>query len=234
MSGSVRIDPVSYGLGLSLMLAPSVGNASSGTGTLWSAADARGLAPGGTFEAGRRHDTEVGYGFAVFGDRFTGASHAGLSLSEGGWSGLRDRPRRHPDGERQRQRRAGARVRIGRDGPVVNGQRGRNRKNAPQLDRRCRGTSRLGHPRRGFTVRTSAGLSTAHLASERGGPSAGGTDNGLGTMMIGRLPPEHGMGLRVTARRQAGGCGFFSSPGRPARARPVRAGRTVPGAFRHR
>ncbi|MDE2912839.1 MAG: hypothetical protein OXL68_07940 [Paracoccaceae bacterium] len=69
---------------LSLILAPSVGNASSGTGTLWSAADARGLAPGGTFEAGRRLDAEVGYGLALFGGGFTGTPHAGLSLSEGG------------------------------------------------------------------------------------------------------------------------------------------------------
>ena len=84
VSGSVRIDPGASGRGLSLMLAPSVGNASSGTGTLWSAADARGLAPGGTFEAGRRLDAEVGYGLALFGGGFTGTPHGGLSLSEGG------------------------------------------------------------------------------------------------------------------------------------------------------
>ncbi|MDE2792399.1 MAG: fibronectin type III domain-containing protein, partial [Paracoccaceae bacterium] len=83
-SGTLRIDPGTSGRGLSLMLAPSVGNASSGIGTLWSAADARGLAPGGTFEVGRRFDAEVGYGLALFGDRFTGTPHAGLSLSEGG------------------------------------------------------------------------------------------------------------------------------------------------------
>ena len=82
-SGSVRIDPGERGRGLSLTLAPTVGAAGSGTGNLWSAAEARGIAPGGTFEAEQRLDAELGYGLAMFGDRFTGTPHAGLALSQG-------------------------------------------------------------------------------------------------------------------------------------------------------
>ena len=50
-SGSVRIDPDASGRGLSLRLAPSWGNASSGTERLWSAGDAHALAPEGGFES---------------------------------------------------------------------------------------------------------------------------------------------------------------------------------------
>ena len=83
VSGSVRVDPGASGRGLSLTLAPTVGNAASGTGTLWSAADARGLAPGGEFEAARGLDAEVGYGLAMFDDRFTGTPNLGVALSDG-------------------------------------------------------------------------------------------------------------------------------------------------------
>ena len=83
VSGSVRVDPGERGRGLSLSLAPTVGNAGSGTGNLWSAADARGLAPGGEFEAARGLDAEVGYGMALFGDRFTGTPNLGAALSDG-------------------------------------------------------------------------------------------------------------------------------------------------------
>ena len=81
VSGSVRVDPGERGRGLSLTLVPTVGNAGSGTGNLWSAADARGLAPGGEFEAGRRLDAELGYGMALFGG-FTGTPNVGLGLSD--------------------------------------------------------------------------------------------------------------------------------------------------------
>ena len=83
VSGSVRVDPGERGRGLSFSLAPTVGNAGSGTGNLWSAADARGLAPGGEFEAARGLDAEVGYGMALFGDRFTGTPNLGVALSDG-------------------------------------------------------------------------------------------------------------------------------------------------------
>ena len=81
VSGSVRVDPGEHGRGLSLSLAPAVGNASSGTGTLWSAADARGLVPGGAFEAGRRLDAEVGYGLAGPNGTGTVAPYAALGLA---------------------------------------------------------------------------------------------------------------------------------------------------------
>ena len=83
-SGSVRIDPGASGRGLSLTLAPTVGNAASGTGTLWSARDARALAPGAAVRgASGGLDAEVGYGLSLFGGRFTGTPHAGVSLSDG-------------------------------------------------------------------------------------------------------------------------------------------------------
>ena len=82
-SGAVRIDPGDRGRGLSLTLAPTIGAAGSGTGNLWSAADARGIAPDGAgFEAEQRLDAELGYGLAMFGDRFTGTPHGGLTLSQ--------------------------------------------------------------------------------------------------------------------------------------------------------
>ena len=84
VSGSVRLDPGAGGRGLSLTLAPTVGNAASGTGTLWSAADARGLAPGTEFEAARRLDAEVGYGLAGPFRLGTATPYAGLGLADGG------------------------------------------------------------------------------------------------------------------------------------------------------
>ena len=84
VSGSLRVDPGERGRGLSLTLAPTVGNAASGAGNLWSAADARGLAPGTEFEAGRRLDAEVGYGVAGPLRLGTATPYAGLGLAEAG------------------------------------------------------------------------------------------------------------------------------------------------------
>ena len=84
VSGSVRIDPGERGRGLSFTLAPTVGAAASGMGSLWSAADARGLAPGGTFEAGRSLAAEVGYGLAGPFRFGTATPYAGLGLADGG------------------------------------------------------------------------------------------------------------------------------------------------------
>ena len=81
-SGSLRIDPGADGRGLSLTLAPSVGVASSGTGRLWSAADAREFAPDGTFAAQQRLDAEVGYGLAA--GHGTATPYAGVGLADGG------------------------------------------------------------------------------------------------------------------------------------------------------
>ena len=82
-SGSVRIDPGAGGRGLSLTLTPVWGNASSGSGRLWSAHDATALAPGDEFEARSRFDAEVGYGVGGLGGLGTVTPFAGLSVSEG-------------------------------------------------------------------------------------------------------------------------------------------------------
>ena len=82
-SGSVRVDPGEGGRGLSLTLAPTVGNAASGTGTLWSAADARGIAPVGEFEAARSLDAELGYGLSGPFRLGTATPYAGLGLADG-------------------------------------------------------------------------------------------------------------------------------------------------------
>ena len=50
---------------------------------LWSAHDARRLAPsGGAFEPERRLEGELGYGVGLFGDRFTGTPNVGFGLSD--------------------------------------------------------------------------------------------------------------------------------------------------------
>ena len=81
-SGAVRLDPGERGRGLSFSLAPTWGAAGSGMGRLWSARDARGIAPGHEFEAAQRLDGELGYGLGLFGDRFTGTPNLGFGLSD--------------------------------------------------------------------------------------------------------------------------------------------------------
>ena len=84
VSGSVRLAPGARGRGLSFSLAPTLGATSSAAGRLWGARDARGLAPGdGGFEAARGLQGELGYGLAVFGDRFTGTPNVGIGLADG-------------------------------------------------------------------------------------------------------------------------------------------------------
>ena len=78
-SGSVRIAPGADGRGLTLTLAPAWGAAEGGAERLWSHRDARGFAPEGEAEAGSRLEAELGYGFAVFGDRGVATPHAGWS-----------------------------------------------------------------------------------------------------------------------------------------------------------
>ena len=82
--GSVRLGPDASGRGLSLALAPVWGTPSSGVDRLWSARDAAGLAPGGEFEAERRLEGEVGYGFGAFGGRGVVTPYAGFGLAEAG------------------------------------------------------------------------------------------------------------------------------------------------------
>ena len=79
-SGSIRLAPDERGRGLSFRLAPTYGAASSGVERLWSARDARGLAPQAEFEAGQRLEGELGYGLGLLGDRFTGTPNLGFGL----------------------------------------------------------------------------------------------------------------------------------------------------------
>ena len=81
-SATVRIGPDDSGRGLSLALAPAVGSASGGTERLWSAADARGIAPGAAFDPERRLEAEVGYGLDAWGGLLT--PYGGLSATDGG------------------------------------------------------------------------------------------------------------------------------------------------------
>ena len=83
-SATVRLDPGAAGRGLSLSLAPTIGTASSATERLWGARDARGLAPGGGFEAARGLRAEAGYGMSLLGDRFTATPNVGFGMSDGG------------------------------------------------------------------------------------------------------------------------------------------------------
>ena len=82
VSGGMRIDPGASERGLSLTLAPAWGPAEGGTERLWSARDARGLAPGAETATGSRLEAELGYGFAVLDDRGVATPYAGLSRSE--------------------------------------------------------------------------------------------------------------------------------------------------------
>ena len=84
-SGAVRLAPGERGRGLSFHLAPTWGAPGSGVDRLWSAHDARGLAPGsGTFEPESRLEGELGYGLPAFGGAFTGTPNVGFGLSGAG------------------------------------------------------------------------------------------------------------------------------------------------------
>ena len=83
-SGAVRLAPSARGRGLSFGLAPTWGAPPSGVDRLWSARDARGLAPGGEFEPETRLEGEMGYGIAQLGDRFTGTPNLGFGVSDNG------------------------------------------------------------------------------------------------------------------------------------------------------
>ena len=83
-SGSVRLDPGASGRGLSLSLAPVWGTPSSGVERLWSARDAAGLVRDDDFEAERRLEGEIGYGFGAFGERGVVTPYGGLGLADAG------------------------------------------------------------------------------------------------------------------------------------------------------
>ena len=82
--GSVRLGPDDSGRGLSLALAPVWGTPSSGVDRLWSARDAAGLVRDDAFEAERRLEGEVGYGFGAFGGHGLVTPYAGLGLAAAG------------------------------------------------------------------------------------------------------------------------------------------------------
>ena len=82
--GSVRLDPGASGRGLSLSLAPVWGTPSSGVDRLWSARDAAGLVRDEEFEAERRLEGEIGYGFGAPRGLGLVTPYAGLSLAGGG------------------------------------------------------------------------------------------------------------------------------------------------------
>ncbi len=84
MSVAARLDPGERGRGPSFSLSSRMGASSSAAERLWGAPDARGLAPGGEFEAGRGLTAEAGYGIGLFGDRFTGTPNVGIGMSDGG------------------------------------------------------------------------------------------------------------------------------------------------------
>ena len=83
-SGSVRVEPDASGRGLSLTLAPAWGADSGGAERLWSAGDARGLAPDVAADPVSRLEAEVGYGFSVFGGRGVATPQAAWSRAERG------------------------------------------------------------------------------------------------------------------------------------------------------
>ena len=81
-SGAVRLAPGASGRGLSFNLAPTWGMPASGAERLWSARDARRLAPDSEFEPESRLEGELGYGVGALGGRFTGTPNVGLGLSD--------------------------------------------------------------------------------------------------------------------------------------------------------
>ena len=88
-SGSIRIDPGTFGRGVSLTVAPSVGATPNGVDRLWSLRDARSLARGGRREARSRLEAELGYGLRARAGRGAATPYTGLSLSEGGGREMR-------------------------------------------------------------------------------------------------------------------------------------------------
>ena len=82
VSGSLSLVPGGAGRGLSASLVPSYGADPGGTDRLWSMPDAHALAANDDAPMSRRLDGELGYGIAMFGDRFTGTPNVGFGLSD--------------------------------------------------------------------------------------------------------------------------------------------------------
>ena len=82
VSGSLRLVPGGAGRGLSASLVPSYGADPGATERLWAMPDAAGLAANDAAPLSNRLDGELGYGIAMFGDRFTGTPNVGFGLSD--------------------------------------------------------------------------------------------------------------------------------------------------------
>ena len=83
VSGQFRLAPGAAGRGLTASLTPSWGVDPSGSERLWAEPASAGLAAAnGNAVPSRRLDGEVGYGMAVFENRFTGTPHVGFGFSE--------------------------------------------------------------------------------------------------------------------------------------------------------
>ena len=107
-SGSVRIEPGASARGLSLTLSPAWGAASAGAERLWSARDARGLAPDGEFEAGSRLEAEIGR--MAISSRCGGGNR--LWTRSDDWTS---------DGVRRSRKSAGSAIRVARRRAGANG-----------------------------------------------------------------------------------------------------------------
>ena len=77
-------DPGASGRGLSLVVSPAWGAATSGTQRLWGLSDASALGAGDGFEAGSRLDAELGYGVGAASAPGVVTPYAGLALAGGG------------------------------------------------------------------------------------------------------------------------------------------------------
>ncbi|MYG81036.1 MAG: autotransporter domain-containing protein, partial [Gemmatimonadetes bacterium] len=82
-SVTVRVGPAARGRGLSLALSPRWGAPADGAGALWREELPKPGTSGAAREAGAL-DLRVGYGFGLFGDRFTGTPNATFSQADGG------------------------------------------------------------------------------------------------------------------------------------------------------
>ena len=80
-STTLAMSPDTLGRGLSFSFRPVWGGAESGTGALWSQADARDPGAGRGSEAKGRLDARLGYGFGAFGDRLTATPEFGMGIA---------------------------------------------------------------------------------------------------------------------------------------------------------
>ena len=84
VSGSVRIDPSASGHGISLILTPAWGSATSGVERLWSLHDAHDLVPNDNFDSAGRLDAELGYAFGALGGLGVQTPYAGFTVGDQG------------------------------------------------------------------------------------------------------------------------------------------------------